>query len=63
MIVVEVMVALIAASFVIIVFAKKIHDSLNGKSEECDVCKKRMNKSLDKIRKELNKECECKNKA
>ncbi len=57
------MVGLVAAAFVIAVFAKKIHDAINGKDEECDTCKKRMNKSFDKIRKELNKECQCKNRA
>lgn len=63
MILIEILVALAAISFVIFIFSRQIINALHGKHEECDTCKKRMSKSLDKIRKELNKECTCKNKA
>ena len=56
MIFLEIFVAIAAIAIVIAVFSKFIYNKIHGIDTECEECKKRTKKELNKIRKELNKE-------
>ena len=57
MIVVEILVAVSAISFVLFLIGSYLYKIKKGTYKgECENCNKRMNKNLDKIKKELNKE-------
>ena len=58
--IIEILVALAAISFVVLVFGRIIYKKIKGTYKgECEVCEKRMKKNIKNIKNELDKEFEC----
>ena len=60
MLFIEILVAFVAISVVVIVFGINIYKRIRGTYKgECESCSKSFDKNLKKIRKEIDKECLC----
>jgi hypothetical protein len=54
---IEILVAILAVSFVVFIFGSIIYKKAKGTYKgDCEICEKRMKKNLTSIKKELNKE-------
>lgn len=63
MIFVEILVAILAISFVVFIFGRVIYKKMKGTYKgECEICEKRMKKNLKNIKNELNRELHCCNR-
>lgn len=57
---IEILVAVAAITFVVLVFGRIIYKKIKGTYKgECEICEKRMKKNIKNIKNELDKEFEC----
>lgn len=58
--IIEILVAVAAISFVVLVFGRIIYKKIKGTYKgECETCEKRMKKNIKNIKNELDKEFNC----